>query len=220
MPEPGKSSCGGNALSWLTSATADIVTSVRTYSKVKFFGRTAAAGRHGIVPADASQDQQQLGGQSERSRPPTSVSSGEDKPTTRWRHISNMLRGRPDSEHEQALIRVVIVGLLTGYLLHALLTQPYPAHELLTLTQLGAAYFTVSCTIFIAILLRPKASHLRRLAMMGAISPFCRSFCTSAAVRRRPSIRSTYGSASAMVFATACATCSHPSSPRQSASCG
>lgn len=134
---------------------------------MKFFGHTADAGRVGIVPADASQDQQQLEGKSDSSQAPTSVSSGEDKPTTRWRHISNKLRGRPDSEHEQALIRVVIVGLLTGYLLHALLTHPYPAHELLTLTQLGAAYFTVSCSIFIAILLRPKASHLRRLAMMA-----------------------------------------------------
>lgn len=80
--------------------------------------------------------------------------------------LASRLRDRPDSEHEQALIRVVIVGLLTAYLFGITLQRADGNEELLALARLGATYFVISCVTFIAIAVQPKISRLRRLLMM------------------------------------------------------
>lgn len=85
---------------------------------------------------------------------------------TRLRHLVDRLRNRADSEHEQALIRLVIVGIVCAYLLSAERPGHTPEGDLLILTRLGAAYFVVSGVTFLAILIRPGISHCRRLIMM------------------------------------------------------
>ncbi len=82
------------------------------------------------------------------------------------RHFVDRFRGRPDSEHEQALIRVTIVGLLLGY--SQLVADGGTAGgDGFTLGLLVyIAYFGVSVLLLIAIALRPGQSRLRRLVGM------------------------------------------------------
>lgn len=76
------------------------------------------------------------------------------------------LRERSDSEHEQALIRLFIVGLLTAYLVVTVYRLPEAGEELLTLTSLGIAYLALSAIMFLAIIAWPRVCHTRRLVMM------------------------------------------------------
>lgn len=79
--------------------------------------------------------------------------------------VKHRLRGRADSEHEQAIIRIVIVGLLFvtfssfGALHH-------PDYGIRTSAWLAAGYFIVSVGYLLAIILRPEVSPIRRLAAM------------------------------------------------------
>jgi two-component system sensor histidine kinase RpfC len=69
------------------------------------------------------------------------------------------LRGRPDSEHEQALIRVAIMGLIFIY---------FSTTELDSVTLLAGSYLAVSAVIFIWILISPAKNAARRvLGMVG-----------------------------------------------------
>ncbi|MEZ5542089.1 MAG: response regulator [Pseudomonadota bacterium] len=71
----------------------------------------------------------------------------------------NRLRGRSDSEHEQALIRVVIMSLIFLYFL----STPLEA-----VTRLAGAYLALSACIFTWILLSPARNVPRRvLGMIG-----------------------------------------------------
>ena len=80
-----------------------------------------------------------------------------------WKRFSN----RPDSEHEQALVRVVIVGLLLAYfsVLHIADTALTPDQELgLLLT--AAVYLTFSFLYVVLIAISPGKSGPRRLTAM------------------------------------------------------
>ena len=69
------------------------------------------------------------------------------------------LRGRPDSEHEQALIRVVIMSLIFLY---------FSTTELDSVTLLAGNYLAVSIVIFTWILISPAKNLPRRvLGMIG-----------------------------------------------------
>jgi len=68
------------------------------------------------------------------------------------------LRGRPDSEHEQALIRVVIMSLIFLY---------FSTTELDPVTLLAGSYLAVSIVIFIWILISPAKNVLRRVLGMA-----------------------------------------------------
>ena len=71
----------------------------------------------------------------------------------------NRLRGRPDSEHEQALIRVVIMSLIFLY---------FSTTELDSVTLLAGNYLAVSIVIFTWILISPAKNLPRRvLGMIG-----------------------------------------------------
>ena len=75
------------------------------------------------------------------------------------------LATRPDSEHEQALVRLIVGVVLVVYLLpDALKSRPEP-----TLVML-AAYLGVSIVIFVNIIMFPGVSHPRRvLAAMADV---------------------------------------------------
>ena len=67
------------------------------------------------------------------------------------------LRGRPDSEHQQALIRVIIMGLVFLY---------FSTTALRGVTLLAGTYLAISIAIFIWILLSPAKNMPRRLLGM------------------------------------------------------
>ncbi|MGA8005910.1 MAG: response regulator [Burkholderiales bacterium] len=68
------------------------------------------------------------------------------------------LAGRPDTEHEQAIVRLVVGALIVLYLLpDALRDRPEPTLEVMLL------YLLVSALLFVRILVSPGASHARRL---------------------------------------------------------
>lgn len=81
--------------------------------------------------------------------------------------VVERLRDRPDSEHEQAIVRVVIVTALLAYF-YGLATWEVPlptsADTLLVLTAL--IYLTLSCIHVVLILLQPGKSAARRVAFM------------------------------------------------------
>ncbi|TVR82932.1 MAG: response regulator [Rhodospirillales bacterium] len=83
-----------------------------------------------------------------------------------WSFVASRLRGRADSEHEQALIRFVITGLLFTYLmfLRAMGEEPRIAisHE----EWIVAGYLVLSSIYIALIVLRPKPSPSRRLTAM------------------------------------------------------
>jgi two-component system, sensor histidine kinase RpfC len=70
---------------------------------------------------------------------------------------------RPDTEHEQALVRLVISGLLVLYLLPGSLE---PARGLIL--YIGAAHFTVALLVLVRILGSTESSTARRLVAMFA----------------------------------------------------
>ncbi len=74
--------------------------------------------------------------------------------------------GRPDSEHEQAFIRILLVGLLFLYLVAdgALTDKGHP--EVRMSAYLSGAYFIVSLLYVACIAIWPKASPVRRLVAM------------------------------------------------------
>lgn len=67
-----------------------------------------------------------------------------------WRRLKN----RPDSEHEQATIRLVIVGLACAYFYSVGQTMAF---------RFVAGYLFISLLIFLWILLQPGANSLRRI---------------------------------------------------------
>ncbi len=83
--------------------------------------------------------------------------------------LGNRLRHRPDSEHEQAIIRVVIVGLVLAYLLY-LLSSKLSEHSDIREFTVGilvlGGYLIVSCAYVALIVIWPGASPSRRLTAM------------------------------------------------------
>lgn len=84
------------------------------------------------------------------------------------------LAGRPDTEHEQAIVRVIVVILLMVYLVPGAIERGAdPA------TWVMLAYFGISVCLFAHILVRPGVSQTRRvLAALGdvATASFCMAF--------------------------------------------
>ncbi|MBK8909079.1 MAG: response regulator [Rhodospirillales bacterium] len=75
------------------------------------------------------------------------------------------LRQRPDSEHEQAIVRVAIVSILTAYVVwHA--TGHASSSNFGVLVYVGTAYAAFSCLYLFAILYAPAPSPARRLSAM------------------------------------------------------
>lgn len=89
--------------------------------------------------------------------------------------VVGRLRGRPDCEHEQATVRIVIVGLLfTGLWAAGALTDTHL--DLRISAFLAGGYLLVSCLYLALIVIWPGVSPLRRLVAMvtdfGMISAF------------------------------------------------
>ena len=79
-----------------------------------------------------------------------------------------LLAQRPDSEHEQALLRIVIVALFLGYmaLFHGAPAQ-WTAHEA-QIVAILAGFLVVAAAIFAAICVSPRPNVARRLVGMVA----------------------------------------------------
>lgn len=84
------------------------------------------------------------------------------------KQIKERLSSRSDSEHEQAILRLTIGGILIGFLYYRLGGEPSPAGLGAWRWLLSALYLFVSVGIFAWILAVPKANIPRRL--LGAIA--------------------------------------------------
>jgi len=74
------------------------------------------------------------------------------------------LRNRPDSEHEQAIIRMAILSLSMGYFISPLFnTWIKDPVEATLLRELCVGYLAFSLFIFFSILISPKKSPVRRI---------------------------------------------------------
>jgi two-component system sensor histidine kinase RpfC len=81
------------------------------------------------------------------------------------RRVISPLRGRSDSEHEQAIIRIIIVGLLFAYLWAAGAVNDTQS-DIRISAFLAGGYFLVACLYLALIAVSPRASHVRRLTAM------------------------------------------------------
>jgi len=88
----------------------------------------------------------------------------------RLRHALDLLRarlkGRPDSEHEQALVRIVIVALASGYFLVLDWLHAFSDPHFVWGTLLTAGYLVLSLIYVSLIIARPGVSVARRLTAM------------------------------------------------------
>ena len=77
--------------------------------------------------------------------------------------IRARLKGRPDTEHEQAVVRLLITALLVLYLLPG---SEGTGRELIL--YVGGAHFALSVLVFASVLRAKQVSHLRRsVAILG-----------------------------------------------------
>ena len=84
------------------------------------------------------------------------------------------LAGRPDTEHEQAIVRVLVVAVLCGYLA----PEAFAGSDLATI-QVMFAYLAISVALFLLILVSPGISPARRVAAMVAdnvVVTWCMAF--------------------------------------------
>lgn len=83
--------------------------------------------------------------------------------TDLWSSTRTRLNNRPDSEHEQAGVRILIVIISIAYL-HTLASsyQTVP-NDILTAIYLLYLFLLLSITLFIAIIIHPQRSVLRRV---------------------------------------------------------
>ncbi len=82
--------------------------------------------------------------------------------------MQSRLAGRPDSEHQQAFVRIVILTLVAGYLWFAIRPQGDVVREFqLSFAFLGVE-FAIGLSIIIWMLVRPAPSNPRRLLGMMA----------------------------------------------------
>ena len=76
------------------------------------------------------------------------------------------LKGRPDSEHEQAIIRVVIVALVFFYLMALKTFGDNDSVVISNEIWVLGGYLGLSCLYLVLIALSPTASVARRLVAM------------------------------------------------------
>lgn len=85
--------------------------------------------------------------------------------------IRNRLRHRPDSEHEQALVRLAVLFVVLVYLLLDPVTgQGEAAREYRNVLGMVALGFVVGSGLILSILARPGVSHARRV--VGMVSDY------------------------------------------------
>ena len=79
--------------------------------------------------------------------------------------IRERLRDRPDTEHEQAVVRLVIGTVFFFYLLPKALTDPDGTRQGIDQMFLSAmvVYLVTSSVIFFSIISNPRVSPLRRV---------------------------------------------------------
>ncbi len=83
-----------------------------------------------------------------------------NSPRTLFATVRARLEGRPDSEHAQALVRLIIASLILTYL--TLLSFGGHGADVDRMLKVMAAEVVVAAGIMAAILARPGVSHLRR----------------------------------------------------------
>src|ERR1044071_7055964 len=76
------------------------------------------------------------------------------------------LKGRADSEHEQAIVRIVIVGILAIYFLTLAWIHDFSDERFLFGAIWATGYLAVSIGYVAAIIISPAISPLRRIIAM------------------------------------------------------
>lgn len=88
----------------------------------------------------------------------------------RWHSFRNFvaarLANRPDSEHEQAIIRVAIVAILLIYAISGYLLFPAESEQHIKGVSVAASYLVLSCGYLALIVASPGISPVRRLTAM------------------------------------------------------
>src|SRR5438309_5339908 len=80
--------------------------------------------------------------------------------------LRSRLKGRPDSEHEQAIVRIVIVAILALYYLSLAWTHDFTEMRFAWGAIWAAVYLVVSAVYVGLIVARPGISPARRLTAM------------------------------------------------------
>lgn len=80
--------------------------------------------------------------------------------------VLQRLKNRPDSEHEQALVRIVITGLVLAYLLSLKAMGDGGSNRLLYGIYVVGSYLFLSCIHFSLIVIWPQKSPVRRITGM------------------------------------------------------
>src|SRR5512137_2255404 len=88
-------------------------------------------------------------------------------PRVLWGRLRDTLRNRPDSEHEQALVRLGVGLVFFADLLPSALTGDDAGSMHLPMFTAMVGFMAAASLLFIAILLWPGASPVRRVA--GAV---------------------------------------------------
>jgi two-component system sensor histidine kinase RpfC len=78
------------------------------------------------------------------------------------------LADRPDSEHEQAIVRLALASLIVGYLAVSVLQHDDLSGVETAVGWLSVAFLSFSALVLVAIVAQPGRSTLRRLLGMGA----------------------------------------------------
>src|ERR1700722_18423573 len=94
------------------------------------------------------------------------ASSGSGRLRQRLDLVRQRLRGRPDSEHEQAIVRIVIVALASAYFLVLDWVHAFRDPHFVWGTLLTAGYLVLSAVYVGLIIARPGVAPARRLTAM------------------------------------------------------
>ncbi|NIR31901.1 MAG: response regulator [Gammaproteobacteria bacterium] len=84
----------------------------------------------------------------------------------RPREIGRNLRRQDDSEHDQAVVRIVVCGVALTYLVTSALWHDTPSPALLYTVKVVAVYFVTCVGILFSFLIAPGTSHLRRVSTL------------------------------------------------------
>jgi two-component system sensor histidine kinase RpfC len=91
---------------------------------------------------------------------------GEPAPPPLWRQLYQCLKGRPDTEHEQILVRIAIgVAIVTGLVIAAAGDPPPP--QALALLAIAICYLLGGVLLLAHLLADPPARPVRRFVGMG-----------------------------------------------------
>jgi two-component system, sensor histidine kinase RpfC len=83
--------------------------------------------------------------------------------------LRDRLRTRTDSEHEQAILRIVLVGFITAYMWERISASSGPVRETDAILLFGlAGFFILAIAIFAAICIWPASNIPRRVVGMLA----------------------------------------------------